>query len=354
MESTGKRNKKQSELSHKVKKRKTLGSSSNRRGKKWSQKERDLVYRVDSWMGEAMKREKRGERVFESRSRAKETGKICGVSKMQVLRLKSKHAPHHVDETGIEREISEVSKNMGRPRIELDDFDKTALSRLILGYYLKPQPEIPTLAKIHTDALKMPGFPAMSIATLSRWVKKLGFVCKRRNRKLQVYQRLDIVASRQRYLRRVRELESAGYKIFNQDETWCNANHTRKFIWQFDDETERDIPGTRWKGGLKVPTGRGKRLIVNHLGSEDGFLNGCEECRRVGAKDSADYHKEMNTIHFERWLEDSVLPTLPTKSFVIIDNARYHSRQTEESRAPTTNWRKAQIQDWLRKKGVDC
>ena len=178
-----------------------------------------------------MKREKSGERVFESRSRAKETGKICGVSKTQVLRLKSKHDSHHVDETGIEREISEVSKNMGRPRIELDDFNKTALSRLILGYYLKPQPEIPTLAKIHTDALKMPGFPAMSIATLSRWVTKLGFVCKRRNRKLQVYQRLDIVASRQRYLRRVRELKSAGYKVFYQDETWCNANHTRNFIW---------------------------------------------------------------------------------------------------------------------------
>ena len=64
-----------------------------------------------------MKREKRGERVFKSRGRAKETGKICGVSKRQVLRLKSKHDSDHVDETGIEREISEVSKNMGRPRI---------------------------------------------------------------------------------------------------------------------------------------------------------------------------------------------------------------------------------------------
>ena len=129
---------------------------------------------MNSWVGEAMKREKSGERVFESRSRAKETGKICGMSKTQVIRLKSKHDSHHMDETGIEREISEVSKNMGRPRIELDNFDKAALSRLILVYYLKPQPEIPTLAKIHTDALKMPGFPAMSIATLSRWVKNLG------------------------------------------------------------------------------------------------------------------------------------------------------------------------------------
>ena len=127
---------------------------------------------------------------------------------------------------------------------------------------------------------------------------------------------------------------------------------TQENTYEFDDETDRDIPGTRWKGGLKVPTGRGKRLIVNHLGLEDGFLNGCEEWF-VGVRDSADYHKEMNSIHFERWWEDPVLPRLQAKSVVVTDNARYHSRQTEESRAPTTNWRKAQIQDWLRKKGVD-
>ena len=64
-----------------------------------------------------MKREKRGERVFKSRGRAKETGKICGASKRQVLSLKSKHDSDHVDETGIEREISAVSKNGLRSEI---------------------------------------------------------------------------------------------------------------------------------------------------------------------------------------------------------------------------------------------
>ena len=43
----------------------------------------------------------------------------------------------------------------------------------------------------------------------------------------------------------------------------------------------------------------------------------------------------------------------PNKSVVVIDNARYHIRQTGESRASATNWRKVQIQDWLRKNGVD-
>ena len=93
---------------------------------------------------------------------------------------------------------------------------------------------------------------------------------------------------------------------------------------------------------MKVPTGSRKCLIVNHLGSEDGFLNGCEECF-IGAKDSEDYHKEMNSIHFERWWKDSVLPKLPTKSAFVIDNARYHSRQTEEFRAQTGEKHKFKI-----------
>ena len=84
----------------------------------------------------SLKREKRGKRVSESRGRAKETGKICGVSKRQVLQFKSKHDSDHVGETGIEREISEVSKHMGRSQIEPNDFDETALSQLIFGYYL--------------------------------------------------------------------------------------------------------------------------------------------------------------------------------------------------------------------------
>ena len=58
-------------------------------------------------------------------------------------------------------------------------------------------------------------------------------------------------------------------------------------------------------------------------------------------KNSGDYHNDMNTVHFERWWEDNVLPRLPDKSVVVIDNAKYHSGQKEESKAPTTAWRKA-------------
>ena len=102
---------------------------------------------------------------------------------------------------------------------------------------------------------------------------------------------------------------------------------------------------------MKVPSGSGKRLIINHIGSEDGFLEGCGECFE-GKKNTNDYHNEMNSAHFENWFEVKVLPALPDKSVVLIDNAKYHTRQTDESKKPTTAWRKDRIKDWLDERNI--
>ena len=108
------------------------------------------------------------------------------------------------------------------------------------------------------------------------------------------------------------------------------------------------IPDATYRGGLKVPSGKGCRLIINHLGSKNGFLKDCGGCF-VGKKDSADYHSEMNSPHFKKWLVETVLPKMPDKTVLVIDNARYHSCQTKDSKKPTANWRKAKIQAWLKK-----
>ena len=60
-------------------------------------------------------------------------------------------------------------------------------------------------------------------------------------------------------------------------------------------------------------------------------------------KDIADYHREMKGHHSDK---------LPDQSVVVIDNAKSHSRQTEDSKKPTTGWRKAKIQEWLAERGV--
>ena len=111
------------------------------------------------------------------------------------------------------------------------------------------------------------------------------------------------------------------------------------------------ISDATYRGRLKVPSAKRRRLIIDHLGSKNGFLKDCGECF-VGKKDSADYHSEMNGPHFEKWLVETELPKMSDKVVLVIGNARYHCRQTEDSKKPTTNWRKAEIQTWLRKMNI--
>ena len=48
---------------------------------------------------------------------------------------------------------------MGRQKIYFDEFNKNALSRLILGFYKRNPPVLPTLDKICDEAMKMRDFP---------------------------------------------------------------------------------------------------------------------------------------------------------------------------------------------------
>ena len=113
------------------------------------------------------------------------------------------------------------------------------------------------------------------------------------------------------------------------------------YVWQAHGD-DNIISDTLWKGGVDVPSGGGQRLIMNDRGSEDGFLESCGECF-IGKKDISDYHGEMNGYHFDK---------LPDQSVVVIGNAKYYSRQTGDSKKPTTGWRKAKIQKWMAERGV--
>lgn len=331
-------------------KRKRKSTAGERKGQvKWLTKEqKTLIAKVNKWVSAAVSREKNKQAVFTHTSPTRITSEICGISERHVYRVKKDEESSSDDDGG---RVCDASPR-GRPKIKIDDFNKNALCRLIHSFYIRPRPEIPTLDKIHQEALRIPGFPEVSRTKIYNEIKKLGFVCKKRNKKMNVYQRLDIVANRQEYLRKIRQYRKDGYEIFYQDETWCNQNHTREYIWQEQTDGEALIPNVSSKGGLKVPSGKGRRLIINHLGSKNGFLKDSGECF-VGKKDSADYHNEMNGDHFENWLVEKVFPNLPNKAVISLDNARYHSRQTEDSKTPTTTWRKAQIQEWLRKMKIN-
>ncbi|KAM7307099.1 uncharacterized protein ISCGN_010735 [Ixodes scapularis] len=97
--------------------------------------------------------------------------------------------------------------------------------------------------------------------------------------------------------------------------------------------------------GLKQPSGKGQRLIVTHIGSDEGFVDGCLDVFR--GQNTRDYHEEMDGTRFEKWF-DGVLDKLPTGSVIVMDNASYHSRRMEA--VPTTSSRKDDIRQWLTSK----
>ena len=57
----------------------------------------------------------------------------------------------------------------------------------------------------------------------------------------------------------------------------------------------------------------------------------------------------MNAKNFKKYFA-SLCENLPKNSVIVIDNASYHSRNSDSY--PKSNWRKQQLIDWLKEKNV--
>ena len=106
---------------------------------------------------------------------------------------------------------------------------------------------------------------------------------------------------------------------------------------------------------LKVPAGNGDWSIVFHLGSaETGLLSNCFLLFTGRKRMDPEYHSEMKSSVFIKWLEHTVFPELKricNKSLLVLGRARYHTMLTEATKPPTTQWRKQKLVDFIRKWG---
>jgi len=174
-------------------------------------------------------------------------------------------------------------------------------------------------------------------------------------------ERKDIVAQREEYLRHIRHFRKSNYKIFYLDQTWTSPNQRRNKCWQILlNQTEiqefkklyarkvlQDVNG--WTGGFMIKGGAG-RVVVNHIGNEDGFLEGAEDIF-LSKKDTSDYHNCMNGEHFENWLCE-VVRLVPEKSVIVLDQAPYHRRKVPETMNPRSYWNKPQISEWMKRNNI--
>lgn len=79
-----------------------------------------------------------------------------------------------------------------------------------------------------------------------------------------------------------------------------------------------------YSGGFLVKSGNG-RVIINHIGSEDGFLTDGDDIF-ISKKDVKDYHGNMDHVRYLTWFE-KILSLVPPKSVLVLDQAPYHRKR---------------------------
>ena len=150
-------------------------------------------------------------------------------------------------------------------------------------------------------------------------------------------ERTDIVAARIQFLRNIKKNRENGRPIICTDETFVHSTHIVNKSWQSSEVS------------LQAPFCRGERLIVLHAGSKAVFLKRTELGWKAKSSTGA-YHDEMNGDNFFKWVKEKLIPNLPPKSVLIIDNAPYHNLQVDK--CPTQASRKADIQAWLTRQQI--
>ena len=121
------------------------------------------------------------------------------------------------------------------------------------------------------------------------------------------------------------------------DETWVNQDHCTYYMWLPNNGS--DAP--------KIPSGKGKRLIVLHAGTRsECLIDGCDLVSLAKSKDG-DYHLEMNSVVFLEWFENQLMPALKNPNLDMLDNASHHNAKTENTACPNFSQKKAVLQNYL-------
>lgn len=237
------------------------------------------------------------------------------------------------------KKIVTPGKRRPRPKkINLDGFDLCAIRHKILQFYTVKK-ELPTLNKLRAVLKEDIDFEG-SRATLHRILKSIGFKYKRCQSKRKILmERYDITAWRARYIEKMRKNRTIEKRpVVFLDETYIHNTYHAKSCWQSDEQP-----------GLFTSESAGSRWIIAHAGSENGFINNAFLIFKSQSK-SSDYHDDMNSSNFLKWMTEKLIPNLPERSLVVMDNAPYHC--TQINKAPTMSNLKADMQKWLQENGV--
>lgn len=181
----------------------------------------------------------------------------------------------------------------------------------------------------------------ISYGSLRTLLLHLGFKFKKDDNRRALMEKTNIAAKRSEFFRKYKDNKNSPFQreLVFLDETWIFSKGSQIKSWQ-DDSTK----SVRKPGGFD-----GKRFIVLHAGNSRGFINNASLLFASKSK-MLDYHGEMNSDLFTKWVKEKLIPNLEEPSLIIMDNAAYHSVEIEKQ--PCTSWKKCEIQEWLQKNNI--
>lgn len=125
------------------------------------------------------------------------------------------------------------------------------------------------------------------------------------------------------FIRKIKKYREEMRPIIYVDDTYIHSSHTTPHSWY-------DSTGA----GTRAPVSKENRLIIVHAGGEAGFVPDALLIYKSSAQ-TGDYHGEMNSDIFIKWLREKLTPNSQPRSVLVLDNASYHSVQIWP--APTSN-----------------
>ncbi|XP_015380395.1 PREDICTED: uncharacterized protein LOC107174087 [Diuraphis noxia] len=231
--------------------------------------------------------------------------------------------------------ITSPNRKKVRPKLtdKVNESDKNAIRRKIHEFWHRR--EIPTFEKIMASINNDPSLTNFSRSSFQLLLKDLNFVYTKIKRNNALSERGDIVCWRQKYLESIRYYRNCGRQIYYLDESWISVEETSKSV------------DTTIQSEQKNPSVKGKKLIVVHIGSSDGFVDG--GLLAFESKDnSSDNHDEMDDDTFYEWFS-SILSLLKDNAVIVMDTALYHS--VKKHTFPHISWKKDKIITWLENNG---
>jgi len=222
-------------------------------------------------------------------------------------------------------------KRTFRPTVneKIDISEKFAIREKIHSFWFRRR--IPTSKNILLAINSDPKLPSLHFKTLKTVLKDLNFEYTKCGTTCALTETEEIVLWRRKYIEDVQRYRNEGRTIYYLEETWVNVGeYASKELWA-------DVE----------PSGVGKRLIIVHIGSVEGFVEGGLLCYE-SKTNTSNYYDHTNGDIFYNWF-CGILPLLNKNSVIVFDNASYYS---VTNNVPTMSWKKDCIIRWFEDKGI--